>query len=74
VVLAWQIDAGWHFDPALVTEVEVRFIPEGNATQVELEHRNLERFSDQSEAARAALDSPGGWGSLLERFAAAVAG
>ncbi|MDF2809974.1 MAG: hypothetical protein K0S56_1005 [Microvirga sp.] len=73
VVLAWQIDAAWRFDPTLVTEVEVRFIPEGNATRVELEHRDIERFGDQAEAARGALDSPGGWSGLLERFAAAVA-
>src|SRR5262249_25644183 len=29
VVLAWQIGADWKFDPALVTEVEIRFIAEG---------------------------------------------
>jgi uncharacterized protein YndB with AHSA1/START domain len=72
VVLAWQIDAQWRFDPNLVTEVEVTFTPEGDATRVELEHRNIERFGDQADAARAALDSPGGWGGLLERFAAVL--
>jgi uncharacterized protein YndB with AHSA1/START domain len=69
VVLAWQIDAQWRFDPHLVTEVEVRFIPEGQATRVELEHRNLERYGVQSEAVRATYDSPGGWSGLLEGFA-----
>jgi uncharacterized protein YndB with AHSA1/START domain len=63
IVLAWQIDAQWRFDSAPVTEVEVRFIPEGNGTRVELEHRNVERLGDQADAARAALDSPGGWGA-----------
>ncbi len=34
VLLAWQIDATWRFDPDFVTEVEIRFIPEGGATRV----------------------------------------
>jgi uncharacterized protein YndB with AHSA1/START domain len=74
LVLAWQIDAQWRFDPDLVTEVEVRFLPDGpGATRVELEHRHLERLGAGADAARAALDSPGGWGGLLEGFAAAAA-
>jgi len=72
LVLAWQIDGQWRFDPNLLTEVEVRFIPEGEATRVELEHRHIERFGDLADATRAALDSPGGWGGLLEGFAAAA--
>lgn len=74
LVLAWQIDAAWRFDPDLVTEVEVRFIPEGDGTRVELEHRHLERMGETAEAARAALDSPGGWGGLLEGYAGVAAG
>ena len=52
----------------------MRFIPDGEATRVELEHRHLERFGDGAEGTRAALDSPGGWGGLLERFAAVAQG
>ena len=74
LVLAWQVDGQWRFDPNLVTEVEVRFIPDGDATRVELEHRNIERFGDQAEPTRAALDSEMGWGGLLESFAAAAEG
>jgi uncharacterized protein YndB with AHSA1/START domain len=74
VLLAWQLDGQWRFDPNLVTELEVRFIPDGEATRVELEHRNIERFGDQAESTRAALDSPGGWSGILEGFAAAAAG
>jgi uncharacterized protein YndB with AHSA1/START domain len=74
IVLAWQIDAQWRFDVNLVTEVEVRFIPEGQTTRVELEHRNIERLGAQADEARAALDSSGGWSGLLERYAASVAG
>jgi activator of Hsp90 ATPase-like protein len=74
LLLAWQLDAQWRFDPALITEVELRFIADGaDATLVEFEHRNLERFGELAEKTRAALDSPDAWSSLLERFAAGVA-
>ncbi|MDT0469824.1 SRPBCC family protein [Streptomyces gibsoniae] len=74
LVLAWQIDATWKFDPELVTEVEIRFVSEGpGRTRVELEHRDLDRFGEAQEQARAAFDSPGGWAGLLEAFAQAAA-
>jgi uncharacterized protein YndB with AHSA1/START domain len=69
LVLAWQIAADWKFDSNLVTEVEVRFIADGaDATRVELEHRNLERFGDGAEAMRQAIDSPDGWTGILQLF------
>jgi uncharacterized protein YndB with AHSA1/START domain len=75
VVFAWQINGDWKFDPSFVTEVEVRFIPDGpSATRVELEHRNLERFGDKADGVRAAFDSPEGWGAGLKAFAKLVAG
>ncbi len=53
LLLAWQINANWKYDPDLVTEVEVTFTPvEGGATRVDLEHRNLERFGDKIETVR----------------------
>ena len=74
LVLAWQIDGSWSFDPTLVTEVEVRFVAETpSRTRVELEHRDLERFGDAQEPVRAAFDSPGGWQGLLDGFARATA-
>lgn len=69
LVLAWQIDAQFRFDAGLVTEVELRFTPDGTGTQVELEHRHLERLGEQAEALRKLVDSPNGWSKLLERFA-----
>jgi len=70
LVLAWQLSADWTFDPDLVTEVEVQFIADGaNATRVELEHRDLERFGERAEAVRQQIDSAGGWPGLLELFA-----
>lgn len=69
LVLAWQINAEWQFDPELVTEVEVRFIAESaDTTRVELEHRHLERMGEKAGAARDAVDSPGGWGAILGSF------
>ena len=69
LVLAWQINAEWQFDPELVTEVEIRFIAESaDTTRVELEHRHLERMGEKGAAARDAVDSPGGWGAILESF------
>lgn len=48
----------------------MRFIADGaDATRVELEHRNIERYGQHADATRAALDSPGGWMLGLERFA-----
>jgi uncharacterized protein YndB with AHSA1/START domain len=73
LVLAWRIGTDWKYQPDLLTEVEVTFTAEGGATRVELEHRHLERMGEGAEGARASFDSPGGWGGLLEFFAAAVA-
>ena len=70
VVLAWQLDQDWKYDPGLVTELEVRFIADGALTRVELEHRNLDRFGDKAEETRRSLASPGGWTGALELFAA----
>ena len=67
LLLAWQITGQWRFDPNLVTEVEVRFTPDGEGTTVELEHRHLERLGDTAAAMREAFE--GGWTSLLESFA-----
>jgi uncharacterized protein YndB with AHSA1/START domain len=70
LLLAWQLNADWKFDPNLITEVEVQFIAEGaNATRVELEHRNLERLGDGADTMREKIDAPNGWGGLLQLFA-----
>jgi len=75
LVLAWQLTPDWKFDPAVVTEVEVRFIPDGDQiTRVELEHRNLERLGDRAAALRQQIDSPNGWGALLDLYGRAADG
>jgi hypothetical protein len=74
VVLGWQLTSEFKFDPGVITEVEVRFIPESaTVTRVELEHRNLERFGEQAAILRGKIDAPGGWSVLLENYAAAAA-
>lgn len=71
VLLAWQITGKWQFDPNLITEVEIRFTPDGSGTKVELEHRHLERLGDAAETMRSAFDR--GWMALLEEFATRAA-
>jgi uncharacterized protein YndB with AHSA1/START domain len=70
LLLAWRIGGDFQFDAKLQTEVEVRFIAEAaGVTRVELEHRHLERMSEQ---ARAGVSSEGGWNGLLKIYAAAA--
>jgi uncharacterized protein YndB with AHSA1/START domain len=74
LVLSWDISADWQYDPDLKSEVEVRFIAEGtDATRVELEHRKLDRFGARRDEMRGIFDSEGGWGGLLQTFAARAA-
>jgi uncharacterized protein YndB with AHSA1/START domain len=73
LLLAWQMNANWQYDPTFLTEVEVRFTSEGpSATRIDLEHRMLERFGDAAEKARASFDSEGGWAGLLAAYSLAV--
>jgi uncharacterized protein YndB with AHSA1/START domain len=73
LVLGWQLDGDFKYDPDLVTEVEVSFIPDGySRTRVVLEHRDLDRFGDRRDAVIKAFDAPDGWGGLLDRFARAA--
>jgi uncharacterized protein YndB with AHSA1/START domain len=55
---------------APTTELEVRFVPDGGGTLVEIEHRAWERLADRSEAARASYEA--GWPVVLRRFVDAV--
>jgi uncharacterized protein YndB with AHSA1/START domain len=72
VLLAWQLNAEWTYDPALVTVVEVRFDAHDGGTMVHLEHSGLERMGDAAEAVRKSIDSPDGWGGILASYATAV--
>ncbi|MGN6378708.1 MAG: SRPBCC family protein [Gaiellales bacterium] len=71
LVLAWQITGEWAYDRDLLTEIEVRFLPEGpDRTRVELEHRGLDAYGDAMDHMRGQLES--GWPGLLAGFAAAA--
>ena len=66
LLLGWQINADFKYDPALLTEVEVRFTPAAGGTLVELEHRLIERMGERGIGMRDAFTR--GWGLLLESF------
>jgi uncharacterized protein YndB with AHSA1/START domain len=73
LVLVWQINSDWRFDPSVFSEIELRFTSLAPAlTRVELEHRDLERLGPKFEEVRAAFESPNGWGAILSLFAAAA--
>ena len=73
LVLTWDINADWQFDAKLNTEIEVRFIPQGDdATRVELEHRHLDRYGARRDEMRRIFETDGDWGRLLESFARAA--
>ena len=80
LVLSWHLGADWQYnpDPQKASEVEVRFIAESDSvTRVELEHRHIERHGEGGDNIRAQVDSPGGWGAIMElyqRFANEAAG
>jgi len=74
-VMAWQITHAWGYEPDLAksSEVEVRFTPEGRGvTRIVLEHRGFDRQGAGGEAMRIAVESPNGWGGILQLFVAQV--
>lgn len=73
LVLSWDINADFQYVPGLGTEVEVRFIAQGDsATRVELEHRRLDRFGERRDQMRTIFDETGDWGKLLDSFGQAA--
>jgi hypothetical protein len=70
VVLAWQLNAQWTYDPDFETTVEVSFTPEGDHTIVEFEHRDLERFGEKADEICGNYETGmgGGWTALLAGY------
>jgi uncharacterized protein YndB with AHSA1/START domain len=69
LVLAWQLNGQFQYDPRLITEVEIRFADQGNGTtRVDLEHRHLERMGDGAEHGRAMVDAPNGWSLIMSLY------
>jgi len=72
LLLAWQINAEWCYDPDLVTELELTFTPVGSNTLVVLEHRNLDRFGASAEKIAEQLRN--GWPGVVQHYADFAAG
>ena len=75
LVVTWQINGEFRFDPdpERASEVEVRFTATGpEQTRVELEHRLLHRLVG-GQVVQDTIGQGGGWGRILEAYAAAVA-
>jgi uncharacterized protein YndB with AHSA1/START domain len=68
LLLGWQLDARFRYDPAVLTEVELSFVADGDGTKVTLEHRNLERFGADAGTVRESIGK--GWPTHLDAFAA----
>jgi uncharacterized protein YndB with AHSA1/START domain len=66
LVLAWQLNREFKFDPDFETIVEVLFEESGETTIVQFEHRDLERMGEGAAEQLEAMD--GGWGMLLDLF------
>jgi uncharacterized protein YndB with AHSA1/START domain len=74
VVLSWQVDGDWGYDPdpSRASRVEVRFTPDGpGRTIVQLEHRNLERMGS-ADSLTQTLGGQGGWNRTLAAFRTAA--
>ena len=66
LVLAWQVDGNYQYDPNLVTEVEVKFIDEGpKKTRVQLEHRDLDKLTGGTKVI-GEMDE--GWGYIMNLY------
>jgi uncharacterized protein YndB with AHSA1/START domain len=65
LVLAWQVNGRFEYDPEIVTEVEVQFIASGpRTTLVKLEHKNLSRLGEGKHVE--GMDE--GWGMILQLY------
>jgi uncharacterized protein YndB with AHSA1/START domain len=62
----------WHIgsDREGATEVEIHFLPRGEATRVEIEHRGWERLGRAGAERKA--QNMGGWEALIPHYRAAV--
>lgn len=70
LLLAWQLNADWAYDPDFEVEVEITFLPVGEQTEVRLEHRNLERYGSHAASVAGSISGEGGWPGILNCYAA----
>lgn len=63
LILAWQIDGNFQYDPQLETEVVVSFIAEDNrTTRVTMEHRDIQKLMG---GAKVIENMDEGWGMIM---------
>jgi uncharacterized protein YndB with AHSA1/START domain len=75
VAVSWHLGTDYKYDPdpSKASRVEVSFHDEGDGrTRVELVHSQLDRHGAGWEKIRESVGSTGGWGGILETFAAAA--
>ena len=74
IVFSWDIGPTWQIetDPARTSEVEMRFLAEGDRTRVILEHRHLDRHGEGWEGVAFGVGADEGWAGYLARFAEVV--
>jgi len=66
LTLAWQINGNFQYDPGLISEVELQFVPNGpDKTTVRFEHRDLELLGGGKKVIE---DMDGGWQMILELY------
>jgi hypothetical protein len=66
LVLAWQIDGCFQYDPNLITEVKVQFIAEGpQSTRVKFAHKSLEKLAGGTKVIEGMNE---GWGTIVNLF------
>jgi Activator of Hsp90 ATPase homolog 1-like protein len=67
-MMLWQVNAQWKPDPAMQSEVDVRFNADGpEATHVVLLHHKFETMGTEAGASMR-RDVDGGWPGLMARF------
>ena len=68
LLLGWQLDSHFSYNPDFLTEVELTFAPaKDGGSIVTLEHRNLERFGDDAEKVAGQISV--GWPEFLSEYA-----
>ena len=66
-----RIVLDWSVNPSRpTTEVEVRFVPDGEGTRVELVHSGFEAYGEDGAASHESYDT--GWDRVLGKFAEAA--
>jgi uncharacterized protein YndB with AHSA1/START domain len=75
LVVTWQIDSHLHYDPdrARASEVEALFTEKDGHTQVDLEHRYLERHGEGADVVAGYVSGERGWPPIMEGYARAAA-